>query len=351
MTWWPAVLCVSVALAAGGCKKGPSSSDSGTSTPTDSDADTDTDTDSDTDADSDADSDADTDADTDTAITPTTTGDAPLNTVFIILLENHKWSDIDGNTKDAPYINNTLLPQAALALSYKGGNNGKLHPSEPNYIWLEAGDNLGIDNDDDPNKNEVGSTDHLVTQMRNHSPEIVWKSWQEDMPPNDCGVNSKDLYAAKHNPMAFFTDVTDDNSYCSSRIRPYSEFDSTTVAQYNFITPNLCNDMHGAFPECTFPSIEDGDTWLSNEVPKILNSDAYKNGGVLFITWDESENSSSDDIGMLVLSPKAKVGYTNTIPYTHSSTLLTIQEIFGLTPLLGDAANATDLSDLFTSFP
>jgi len=35
----------------------------------------------------------------------------------------------------------------------------------------------------------------------------------------------------------------------------------------------------------------------------------------------------------------------------HSSTLRTIEEIFGVTPMLGDAANATDLSDLFVSFP
>ena len=43
-------------------------------------------------------------------------------------------------------------------------------------------------------------------------------------------------------------------------------------------------------------------------------------------------------------------GYANTIEYTHSSTLRTLQEIFGVQPLLGDAANATDLSDLFSDF-
>lgn len=37
--------------------------------------------------------------------------------------------------------------------------------------------------------------------------------------------------------------------------------------------------------------------------------------------------------------------------YTHSSTLRTIQEPLGVTPLLGDAARATDLRDLFVKFP
>jgi len=40
-------------------------------------------------------------------------------------------------------------------------------------------------------------------------------------------------------------------------------------------------------------------------------------------------------------------GYANSISYTHSSTLRTFQEIFNVSPLLGDAANADDLSDLF----
>ena len=30
------------------------------------------------------------------------------------------------------------------------GPNPSIHPSEPNYIWAEAGTNFGISNDDDP---------------------------------------------------------------------------------------------------------------------------------------------------------------------------------------------------------
>ena len=54
---------------------------------------------------------------------------------------------------------------------------------------------------------------------------------------------------------------------------------------------------------------------------------------------------------MIVLSPLARGGgYFNRVYYTHSSTLRTFQEILGVTPLLGDAANATSLSDLFSRF-
>jgi hypothetical protein len=54
---------------------------------------------------------------------------------------------------------------------------------------------------------------------------------------------------------------------------------------------------------------------------------------------------------MVVMSPFAKVAYSNAIAYSHSSTLRTFQEIFGVGPFLGGAVNATDLSDPFTQFP
>jgi hypothetical protein len=69
------------------------------------------------------------------------------------------------------------------------------------------------------------------------------------------------------------------------------------------------------------------------------------------ITWDEGEGGDGP-IGMIVLSPFAKGnGYSNSIHYTHGSTLRTLQGIFGITPLIRDAANQTDLNDLFAVFP
>ena len=99
-------------------------------------------------------------------------------------------------------------------------------------------------------------------------------------------------------------------------------------------------------------TVKQGDTWLQNTVPAILSSQAYKDGGALFITWDEGGGGSDGPIGLIVLSPYARGhGYANAIHYTHSSTLRTLQEIFGVSPWLRDAANATDLRDLFSTFP
>jgi hypothetical protein len=194
-----------------------------------------------------------------------------------------------------------------------------------------------------------------VTQLQNAG--ISWKSYQEDIPGTNCPLTNVGLYAPKHNAMVFFDDVTNSLSStsqnCIQHVRPYTELatdlHNNTVARYNFITPNLCDDMHNPTGCATSDEVRNGDTWLSTEIPKILASPAYQNNGVILITWDESEGGDFP-IGMIVLSPLAKPGYSNTIAYNHSSTLRTLQEIFGVTPLLGGAATATDLSDLFTSF-
>jgi hypothetical protein len=83
----------------------------------------------------------------------------------------------------------------------------------------------------------------------------------------------------------------------------------------------------------------------------IRASQAYKNG-VILITWDEGEGGDGP-IGMIALSPFAKGnGYKSTIHYDHSSTVRTMETIFGLSPFIGNAASPTvDLRDLFKTFP
>ena len=51
---------------------------------------------------------------------------------------------------------------------------------------------------------------------------------------------------------------------------------------------------------------------------------------------------------MMVLSPLAKgEGYVSSNFYDHSSYVRTMQDIFGVSPYLGDAVNATNLGELF----
>lgn len=287
-----------------------------------------------------------------------------IKTVFVIVMENHNWTgngslSIKGNPA-APYINYTLVPMASHAEKYYNppGN----HPSLPNYLWLEAATNFGIHVDGSPAQYHQGTHEHLVKLLQNAG--VSWKAYDEDISGTVCPIsntgpidpNGGPLYAARHDPFVYFDDQTNDlnlkSSNCIDHIRPFTQLthdlEAGTVARYNFITPNLCDDMHDA---CNGSQIAHGDAWLAKTVPMILNSTAYRSGGALFIVWDEA-NIGDGPIPMIVLSPFAKGnGYSNSIHYTHGSTLRTLQEIFGVYPLMRDAAKETDLSGLFQVFP
>src|SRR5205823_14085019 len=110
-----------------------------------------------------------------------------IQTVFIILMENHNWTGGKGGTsikgnRSAPYINNTLLPMASHAEQYF--NPPGIHPSLPNYLWLEAGTNFGVLNDNAPSSNHQSTTQHLVTLLENAG--FNWKSYQEGITGRSC---------------------------------------------------------------------------------------------------------------------------------------------------------------------
>lgn len=278
------------------------------------------------------------------------TASQPVKTVFLVVMENHDWSSIAGSPS-APYINGTLLRDGAHAEAY----TSTVHPSEPNYIWMEAGDALGIDDDDEPAANYRTTKAHLVSQL--DAAGVSWKSYQEGISGDDCPLSNRGKYTPRHNPVVYFDDVTEGRQQwsptCIAHVRPYAELardlEADAAPRYVFITPDLCHDMHDTAGCETPDSVKNGDLWLSRELPKILGSRAFQDGGALFVTWDENEGGHGEPIGMIALSPFAKPGYASHVPYSHSSLLRTMQDAFGVQPYLRDAANATSLADLFAA--
>ena len=90
-----------------------------------------------------------------------------------------------------------------------------------------------------------------------------------------------------------------------------------------------------------------------------MASDAYEDGAVIVLWWDESEGGDSPDFTLpfIVISKHAHANvnglpYASGVEYSHSSFLRTMQEIFDVDPddgypFLGAAAVANDLSALF----
>jgi phosphatidylinositol-3-phosphatase len=347
--------------------------------------------------------------------------------VWNIVLENEDYASTFGTPSADPYLATTLPSRGALLEDYYGIG----HESNDNYIALVSGQPPNPDNQADcqlfsafipsvvSNGIEDGvgcvypsSIENIGNQLS--AKGLSWKAYEEDM-GNDptresaaCGhptLNSVDKtqdavegdgYATRHDPFVYFESVIDNQTYCDEHVVAmgsptgvmptaalpgeaglYRDLQSaSTTPAYSFITPNLCDDGHD-YP-CTnqtggASALADIDTFLQTWVPIITASPAYKQGGLIEITFDESDGAQSDSsaccnetpgpasplpgitgpgggrIGAVLLSPFIKPGTVSTTPYNHYSTLATDEAIFGLSRL-GDAATVSSVfdADVFT---
>jgi len=275
--------------------------------------------------------------------------------VFVVVMENQDASSIYGNARDAPYINGTLMARYARATAFT--DVLPQLPSEPHYIWMEAGTNAFSDRtfttDDNPSAtNSTGSSDHLVAQMA--AAGLDWISYQEGISDatGTCPIAGAGFYRPRHDPFVFFRDVAGDppaktNPDCAAHHRDLAalagDLKGGGGADYTFITPNLCHDMHGASGCPNSNRTRAGDDWLAANLPALIDF-VQAHGGVVFVTWEEGNASTT--LPFFAVGPDVKPGYAGGVPYTHGSLLKTVEEILAL-PTLPAVAGVNDLADLF----
>ncbi len=283
-----------------------------------------------------------------------------IQKVFIVMMENQNASDVY-RSANAPYINQ-LMKDYGYASNFVDVLPSYI-PSEPHYVWLEAGTSSFADytfkGDADPSaKNSTSSTAHLVNLLERAG--ISWTSYQEgvDASTGACPVasNRTTAYAAKHNPFLFFRDVAGNppsktSARCVSHSKSLSQLSadlrSGSVSSYNLITPTQCHDMHGATGCPSGSPVKAGDDFLRGLLPSLI-SYAAANKGLILLTWDEPEGALTQPF--VVVAPHLKsAGYESRVRYDLSSVLKSVQQIFQVTPLLGHAADpsTTNLSDFF----
>jgi len=237
-----------------------------------------------------------------------------IGDVFYIAEENHNWTQpatvtginqILGNSA-APFINSLVTPgnpnaaMTSYASNYQNVAPG-VHPSEPNYVWQEAGLH-GPLNDADPyanTPNNIVNAPNLSALLQTKFGTAGWKSYQEDInltpgsgSVNHPGANSLTStvasqnqwnvptssfsgtsasytnpyngshqynFAVKHDGQLFFTATNGgtatapDTSPSNPEAKFYAplqqlstDLTNNTVAKYNWITPDQYNDMHSA---------------------------------------------------------------------------------------------------------
>jgi hypothetical protein len=132
-----------------------------------------------------------------------------------------------------------------------------------------------------------------------------------------------------------------------------------TTRSYNFITPNLCHDGHDE--PCTGSNEPGGlvsaNAFLKTWIPKILESRAYRDDGLVIVTFDEAENHDASAccgeqqgpntpnnggptpgagggrVGAVLLSRFIKPGTVSQRQYNHYSMLRSLEDLFGLAHL------------------
>ena len=232
---------------------------------------------------------------------------------------------------------------------------------------------------------------------------LAWKAYVEDMgnvPARDntdaqgnCGhpmlnttdgtqsATANDQFATRHDPFVYFHSIIDSPA-CHRDVVSMKSFaqdlaSEATTPNFNFVVPNLCNTGHDA--TCAGTNVRGthvggltaADYWLQKYVPPILASPAFKQDGVLIITFDEAGTSDAaaccneqpgvntalpgltgpggGRVGAVLLSPFIIPGTTNATPYNHYSMLRSVEDLFGLDHLgLAGASGLTAFgSDVF----
>ena len=314
--------------------------------------------------------------------------------VFLIMLENEGFDTTFGKDSPAPYLSRDLTRQGLLLTQYYAIG----HFSLDNYIAIISGQAPNAYTQNDcfvyynfapltnalgPGGQALGSGcvyPEFVPTIANQleAKHLTWKGYMEDMESNcehpefgqldnHIRATAESQYATRHNPFVYFHSIID-HPTCGEHVVPLSQLDNdlrstAPTPNFSFITPNVCHDGHDrASKLCAGGHLAAVNRFLPTLVPKILHSPAYRQDGMLIITFDEADieikkgevvpektdaSSCCDEptgpntvapgrtgpgggrIGALILSPFVKPG-RDSHPYNHYALLRSLEDLFGL---------------------
>jgi phosphatidylinositol-3-phosphatase len=272
-----------------------------------------------------------------TAIHP----DLQVQHVFIVMEENHSFSDVIGNPQ-MPYLNSL-----ATAYSSAPGYYANTHPSIGNYFMLTTGQ---IITNNDGYMGTV-TVDNVVRELL--AAGKTWKEYSESIPYQGYYGGDTGEYAERHNPLSYMSDVRGDPNQQLNLV-PFTQLATDianhTLPNYGFIVPNLLHDAHDG-------TLAMADAWLQANIAPLLASPDFNTpgGGLLIIAWDESEDSDTQfgggHVSWVAVGPDVNPGYPpagSLIPitvYQHQSTCRLMMKLAGVSVFPGAAATAPDMKE------
>jgi phosphatidylinositol-3-phosphatase len=358
-------------------------------------------------------------------------GDRPrIKHVFVIVLENEGFDVTFGPASKALFLSKTLVSEGVLLNQYFGTG----HVSLDNYVAMLSGQAATPQTRSDCtvyadfvqtgltlDGQAIGTGCVYPATIKTLPDQLTaagktWRGYMEDMgndpareaaacghpdlnsvdhtqaaEPPSAAVPLGDQYASRHDPFVYFHSIIDSPD-CQKNVVNLSQLPidlatKSATPNFVFITPNLCDDGHDAPCKNGQPGgLVSADAFLQKWVPLIMSSDAYKEDGLLIITFDEAglsvganpngpgilvsapglfccneqpgpnlgpfpqtanitptvalqfQNYGGDRTGAVLLSPILKPGTASDTPFNHYSMLKSIEDIFDLDEHLGYAA-------------
>jgi hypothetical protein len=340
----------------------------------------------------------------------------PVGHVFVVQLENTGFSRAFGPNSPAPYLAHTLPSMGQLLTNYYAiGHNSldnyvaEISGQAPNLLtqldcqtFPDVTPGLVVNGGQATGVGCVYPRSVLTIADQLSAFGLTWKGYMEDMgnnPVRDNGTTcahpspvgpltidhtqqatATDQYATRHNPFVYFHSLIDGPA-CAANDVPLSRLRGDlaqigTTPNYAFITPNLCNDGHTN--PCVGVNVQGTHTgglvaanaWLETWIPTIVNSAAFKQDGLLIVTFDEAGLTDTSSccnaptglgtvwpgllpgqgggrVGAVLISKWIRPGSVNATPYNHYSQLRSVEQLFGLSALAGASSAPAFGADVY----
>ncbi len=319
----------------------------------------------------------------------------PVKHVFVIMLSDQPYAAIFGPSSSAHYLSQTLEQRGALLTHYDAvaheeladgvallSGQGPTAETAANCLTYTDVAPATVAADEQLLGNGCvypSATQTLAGQLT--AKHLTWRSYVEGIDeagaqepacahpvlgqadPTTAQAASGERYATFRDPFVYFHSVIDSPA-CSKDVVGLASLkgdlaQATRTPSFSYIVPDRCHDANPT--PCSAgapagPAAADG--FLSQVVPEITGSKAYKQNGLLVITVDEAPSSGEfadsssccgqpqfpnlapppgglsprggGAVGALLLSPFIKGASTSQEPYNHFSLLRTIEDLFGL---------------------
>lgn len=290
----------------------------------------------------------------------------PVQHVFLVSLASPGYEAAFGSTSQMPYLSGELRPQGLLLTDYTLLDTAPL----PNGIAAVSGQPPSAATKADCPRYEecVHEVETLTLADQLVGARLRWHGYFEGMTdeagqPDNCVHPEPEAavapnpsgYSARLNPFVFFHSLLDLGD-CDENNVPLTELagdlkKADSTANFSYVSPSLCNaGFRGTCPAGAPEGAPVADAFLAKVVPEILASPAYKQDGLLIVTFGAADPAPPLDpaaapavdprqVGALLLSPLLSPGATDGVEYTPYSLLRSVEDLFDLSPL-GNAAGA-----------